>query len=120
MAKPHETYTADAVARMTALGLYKKEFMPAINRYADLQEQYDILTARWKRERYRVYVKTVGEAPSKRNPLCVAIEALRKDLTALETILGLTPQGLLKADDAAFAQKKSSPLADVLKGLNAG
>ena len=80
--------------------------------------QYETLTARWKRESYRAYAKTDDENPSKRNPLLVALESLRKDLTSLETLLGLTPQGLLKADDSAFKKKKVSALAAALKAAS--
>lgn len=115
MAESLEFYIEDATERMSALGLYKPQFVPAITRYADMREQYDILTARWRRERYRVYVKTDDDKPSKRNPLCVAIESLRKDITSLETTLGLTPQGLLRTDETAFAKKKVNMLAAALK-----
>lgn len=117
MAKAHQIYASDAIERMTALGLYKKEFLPAIDRYADFREQYDILTARWTRERHRCYVKAGDGSPSKRNPTCVAIESLRKDITMLESILGLTPQGLLKADENAFKVKGKSRFAGMLQGL---
>lgn len=105
---------------MIALGLYKKEFDSAIERYSDYLEQYDILTARWRRERYRVYVKTIGEAPSKRNPLCVAIESLRKDMVTLESALGLLPQGLQRMDGAAFTRKKVSKIAEALRDAGEG
>lgn len=119
MKKAHDDYVSDAVSRMSALGLYKKEFTPAINRYADFMEQYDILTGRWNRERYRCYVKAGDGTPSKRNPTCVALESLRKDITVLETILGLTPQGLLKTDENAFkVGKKKSALAEALKAAD--
>lgn len=80
--------------------------------------QYEVLTSRWRREYYRAYAKTDDENPSKRNPLLIAIESLRKDLTSLETLLGLTPQGLLKADDGAFRKKKESALAAALKAAS--
>ncbi len=121
MAETLEFYAKDAIERMVALGVYKKEFSPAVLRYADFREQYDILTARWRRERFRVYSKTGDEQPSKRNPLCVAIESLRKDITALEQQLCLTPQGLLKVKEDAFAApKKVGGLASVLSELNSG
>ena len=113
-----DDYILDAVSRMTALGLYKPEFDPAIARYADMMEQYETLTARWKRESYRAYAKTDDDKPSKRNPLLVAIESLRKDLTNLESTLGLNPQGLLKTNEGAFKQQKVSALADALKELS--
>ena len=119
MPKAHQDYASDAIERMSALGLFKKEFLPAIKRYADYREQYDTLTGRWKREKYRCYVKAGDGTPSKRNPTCIAIESLRKDITVLETILGLTPQGLLKADENAFrGGKQKSRLSSMLQGLD--
>ena len=112
-----EDFFLDAVQRMRALDVYKKEFEPAINRYADMREQYEILTRRWKRERHRAYALTKDAEPSKRNPVVVALESLRKDLTGLEAMLGLTPQGLLKVNENAFAKDKRSRLAEALKGL---
>lgn len=46
------------------------------------------------------------------------LETLRKDILAYAAQLGLTPQGLLKADEDAFRQKKKSKLMEALKGLN--
>jgi len=112
-----EDFFRDAVQRMRALEVYKKEFEPAINRYADMREQYEILTRRWKRERHRAHVLTREGEPSKRNPVVVALESLRKDLTGLEAMLGLTPQGLMKVNENAFAKEKKSRLAEALKGL---
>ncbi|NLD52079.1 MAG: P27 family phage terminase small subunit [Clostridiales bacterium] len=110
-------FVDDATQRMIALEVYKKEFDPAIHRYADMREQYEILTRRWKRERHRAHVMTKDGEPSKRNPVVVALESLRKDLTTLEGMLGLTPQGLLKVNENAFAKEKKSRLAEALKGL---
>ena len=103
--------------QMKSLGVYKPEFEPIIEVYCQLHEQYRVLTQRFIESGYRFDEYT--NTGTKKAPIVTTLEALRKDILAYATQLGLTPQGLLKADDKAFAKKKPSALAAALKGLDA-
>lgn len=99
--------------QMKALGVYKPEFEPIIEVYSQLLEQYNILTKRFMESDYDIQECT--STGTKKAPIVTTLEALRKDILAYATNLGLTPQGLLKADDAAFKKKKESKLASMLR-----
>jgi len=101
---------------MKALGVYKPEFEPIIEVYSQLREQYNILTQRFIDSDYDF--KEYTNTGTKKAPIVTTLEALRKDILAYAAQLGLTPQGLLKADDAAFKKKKESGLGSILKELN--
>jgi phage terminase small subunit len=98
---------------MIALGVYKPEFDPVIEIYGQLVEQYDELTSRFVESDYNFEEKT--NAGTKKAPIVTTLESLRKDILSYASQLGLTPQGLLKADDNAFKIKKISALAAALK-----
>lgn len=89
---------------MESLGTYKKEFDPIISVYVQLWEQYEILTQRYIDGGYRFECE--GNTGTKKAPIVTTLEALRRDLLNYASQLGLTPMGLLKADDKAFAKKK--------------
>lgn len=101
---------------MKALGVYKPEFEPIIEVYSQLREQYNILTQRFIDSDYDF--KEYTNTGTKKAPIVTTLEALRKDILAYAAQLGLTPQGLLKADEAAFKKKKESGLGSILKELN--
>lgn len=102
--------------QMKALGVYKPEFEPIIEIYSQLREQYNILTQRFIDSDYDF--KEYTNTGTKKAPIVTTLEALRKDILAYAAQLGLTPQGLLKADEAAFKKKKESGLGSILKELN--
>lgn len=102
--------------QMQALGVYKPEFEPIIEIYSQLREQYNILTQRFIDSDYDF--KEYTNTGTKKAPIVTTLEALRKDILAYAAQLGLTPQGLLKADEAAFRKKKESSLGSILKELN--
>lgn len=101
---------------MKALGVYKPEFEPIIEVYSQLREQYKILTERFIASGYDF--KEYTNTGTKKAPIVTTLETLRKDILAYAAQLGLTPQGLLKADEDAFRQKKKSKLLETLKGLD--
>lgn len=99
--------------QMTALGVYKQEFEPIIEVYSQLREQYIILTRRFVESNYDFSELT--NTGTKKAPIVTTLETLRKDILAYAAQLGLTPQGLLKADESAFKKKKVSAIAEALK-----
>lgn len=103
---------------MKSLGVYKSEFEPIIEIYCQLREQYDKLTTEFAASGFD-YSETT-ETGSKKAPIVTTLESLRKDILAYASQLGLTPQGLLKADENAFrGKKKPSGLEAALKELRA-
>ncbi len=102
--------TCDA---MRQLNVYRPEFEPIIVVYCELREQYVELTRRFLESGYTIAEDT--QTGSKKAPIVTTLEALRKDVLAYANQLGLTPQGLLRADDKAFVVKKASALAAALK-----
>lgn len=102
---------------MKALGVYKPEFEPIIQIYCQLREQYDELTKEFKDSNYDYSELT--NTGTKKAPIVTTLETLRKDILSYAGQLGLTPQGLLRANDKAFIQKKGSVLAEAMKELNA-
>lgn len=104
-----------ARADMKKLGIYKAEFEPVIKIYGELIEQYEELTRQFVESGYSFSEET--QTGSKKAPIVTTLEALRKDILSYASQLGLTPQGLLKADGNAFARKEAGGLATVLGEL---
>ena len=100
---------------MKSLGIYKPEFAPMIDTYAQLMVQYTAITTKFRKSKYQFEVDTATGV--KKAPIVTTLEALRKDLLTYANALGLTPLGLLKADDKAFEKKKGSELDKALKEL---
>lgn len=103
---------------MTALGVYKPQFEPIIQLYCQLREQYDELTKQFKESGYDY--SEVTSTGTKKAPIVTTLESLRKDILSYAAQLGLTPQGLLRADENAFKKQKPNALASALKELDAG
>ena len=63
-----------------------------------------------------VYINKAGAANNRKTELYRSIENLRRELTDLESVLGLTPAGLKRITDKALGVKSKSRLAEALKG----
>jgi Phage terminase, small subunit. len=101
---------------MEKLGIYKPEFEPIIEIYSRLLDQHEVLLKEFEDSGYE-YSESTAQG-SKKAPIVTTIESLRKDILAYASQLGLTPQGLLKADDGAFKKKKVSALSEALKAAS--
>ena len=99
------------IARMQALGTYKQEFEPTIDRYVALQKEYKKLYTSHRDGGYDCEVSTSSGV--KKSPTVSALESLRRDILNLEDALGLTPRGLLKLNEKAF-EKTKKPKVDGL------
>lgn len=108
-----KTHLNRAREDMQKLGVYKPEFDHIIEVYSQICDQYDELTKRFIASGYSFSEET--QTGSKKAPIVTTLESLRKDILSYAAQLGLTPQGILKADDAAFAKKKVNMLAAALK-----
>lgn len=102
---------------MRALGTYKPEYDPVILMLCDLKRQYDVLTRQFEEGGYPYFEET--SAGTKKAPIVVTLEGLRRDILQYYSQLGLTPQGLKRINDQAMApeQKNDSPLLNALKEL---
>ena len=105
-----------ARANMTSLGIYKPEFEPIIEIYGQLVEQYERLTDEYAASGFNYLEHT--NTGTKKAPIVTTLEALRKDILAYASQLGLTPQGILKADEAAFKKKRVSAIAAMIDGAS--
>ena len=105
-----------AEAHMKTLGIYKPEFMPMLEVYAQLMTQRDALEKKYKASGYAFQVST--NTGFKKAPIVTTLETLRKDILVYANALGLTPQGLAKFDDKAFSKKpEASGLDEAMKAL---
>lgn len=102
---------------MENLGVYKKEFTSTIQRYSELRVQYDFMYQSWVENGCKItelYTNKNGATNAKKTAEYMAIESLQKELTNLETILGLNPRGLKQLQSKGLEQPKSSKLEQVL------
>lgn len=111
MAQKSKHYTS-AVEAMKNLGIYKPEFEPTIEIYAQLMIQLKALEAKYKKSKYQFEVPTSTGA--KKAPIVTTLETLRKDILVYANALGLTPLGLVKFNDKAFEVRKTSALDKAL------
>lgn len=114
--KKPETVVREA---MQSLGTYKPEFDPVITMLCQLKRQYDVLTKQFEEGGY-CYSETTNSG-SKKAPIVVTLEGLRRDILNFYSQLGLTPHGLKKLNEQLLAaeSKPVSPLADALRELGA-
>ena len=106
---------------MTKIGTYKQEFSPSITRYCEMRVQFEILMAQWYEGGCKItekYTNKNGSTNNRKTALYQAIETLRREITDLENIFGLTPAGLKKIKNAGLDEKKTSLLADALRSLD--
>lgn len=94
----------NVITKMVALGVYKPEFEPAIERYVELRNEYIIIYSEYQKKEYQYEVESSQGV--KKSPLVCTLESLRKDILNLEDALGLTPKGLLKLNEKAFEKVK--------------
>ncbi len=109
-------HAATARRHMKALDVYKKEFEPVIKIYAQLRDQYDVLTAEFVASGFD-YSEDTAQG-SKKHPLVTTLESLRKDILTYASQLGLTPAGLKKINEASLVPEKKSSLAETLRVLS--
>lgn len=108
-------------ARMKKVGTYKPEFDAGIERYADLMVQYDILKEQWYASGCAIteeYTNKSGAVNERKTPVFAVVETMRKELTELENIFGLTPKGLKQIRSKSLEGKKESALGKALMQLD--
>lgn len=108
-------------SNMRKIGTYRREFDPTIDRYADLRVQYDLLNEQWYESGCQVtedYTNKSGATNKRKTALYLSMETIRKELTELENLFGLTPKGLKGIKAKSLDAEKSSKLDSVLARLD--
>lgn len=99
-------HVMEVIQKMEQLGIYKPEFYEAVERYVKLKKEYKTVYRKYEKSGFECEVHT--NQGTKKAPIVSTLESLRKDILSIEESLGLTPRGLLKLDEGAFAKKKQS------------
>lgn len=103
------------VQDMKALGVYKPEYDRIIEIYAELVDQYNVITREFKLGGYQYEVET-DQGGKKKAPIVATLETLRKDILAYSDRLCLNPKSLESV--TTDTGKKKSALASVLADLS--
>lgn len=101
-----KTIKANTVRDMKMLGVYKEEYDPIIDIYAELREQYEIITAEFVRGGYQ-YETDTNSGGAKKAPIVATLEGLRKDILSYSDRLCLNPKAIENISTAEKGQKKS-------------
>lgn len=107
-----ETIRKNAVKSMQALGVYKPSYNTVIDIYAELCEQYEKLTADFKKD--YAYSSCTADGGEKKSPLMSTIECLRKDILLYSDRLCLNPKSNQKEQSPPG---KKSKLAATLERI---
>lgn len=121
--KTQSKYRQEIVERMQAVGTYREEFAPIVDRTAGLYVQLDRFLRDFEEkaggQAVIKHTNKSGATNLVKNPLLAACESVYGQLILHERELGLTPTGLKKLNEAALAQNKTSnALVDALKELD--
>jgi hypothetical protein len=101
------------IKAMKSLGIYKKEYDPLIDIYADLNFQYNEALEEFDLSG-RAYETETAAGGSKKSAIIATLESLRKDILAYSDRLCLNPKSL---ETVTAESGKTSRLATVLKEL---
>ena len=110
-----ETIKRATISDMKKLGIHKPEYNRIIDIYAELVEQYGILTGKFAEGNYKIEEHTM-QGGTKKAPIVATLETLRKDILAYSDRLCLNPKSLETV--TAETGKNKSKLASVLSELN--
>lgn len=110
-------------SNMKKIGTFRPEFDPTVERYAELRVQYDILNETWYDGGCKItesYTNKAGATNQRKTAVYLSLETLRRELTELETLFGLTPKGLKQIKAKGLDTVKGSKLDSVLERLDDG
>lgn len=113
-AKTKLAFKMQTIKFMKSLGTYKEEFVPLIELYAELREEYEILHTEYVEGGYECTEISAANT-GKKSPVVATLETLRKDIFNLSDRLMLNPKAL--SDCKKAGSKKSSKLTAALKEL---
>ncbi|MBT2656627.1 P27 family phage terminase small subunit [Bacillus sp. ISL-18] len=115
MAKPTTSKSAlkkNTIRDMKNLGVYKEEYDPLIDVYADLLSQYIRANKEFEQSGYQYETETAAGG-TKKSAIVATLESLRKDLLAYSDRLCLNPKSIQSVTTEA---PKQSKLAQLLSG----
>ena len=104
-----EQYTDSIVRRMKAVGTYRKEFSPTIDRLAALYVQRERIETQFRESGENaviLHTNKAGATNAAKNPFLTARDEVYTQLLSHERELGLTPSGLKKLNEAELHPKK--------------
>lgn len=116
MAKPvsaKATIKSNTTRDMKNLGVYKNEYDPLIDVYADLLSQYIRANRQFEDSGYQYETETAAGG-TKKSAIVATLEVLRKDLLAYSDRLCLNPKAI---QAVTTDTPKQSKLAEVLNGI---
>ena len=117
-------YISAIVKRMKAIGTYRKEFMPTIERLAMLYVQRDKLELQYEESGGNpviMHTNKAGATNPTKNPFLTARDEVYSQLLSHERELGLTPSALKKMNEQAMkAPVKASGFAAVISEALSG
>lgn len=105
---------------MKTLGTFRPEFETTVRRYAEMRVQYDILLDQWYENGCEIteeYTNKSGATNQRKTTLYLALETLRREMTEMENLFGLTPKGLRAIKTKGLEENKVSALDKALEGL---
>lgn len=110
-----ETIKKNTIADMKKLGTYKPEYDPCIDIYAELMEQYERLTKKFKESNYK-FEEFTSDGGKKKAPIVATLESLRRDILQYSDRLCLNPKANMVSGKKQ-EEKALSPLAAALASL---
>jgi phage terminase small subunit len=108
-----EAIKRKTIADMKKLGIFKPEYTPLVDIFAELNEQYERITKEYKDSGYKFQEETL-QGGAKKSPIVATLEVLRKDILAYSDRLCLNPKSL---ETVTIEKKGNSRLASVLEKL---
>ena len=108
-----DTIKAQTISSMKKMGTFDEEYVPIIEIYAGMREQYYRLLSEYQDGKTYRYATPTADGGEKKSPLSLTIESLRKDILAYSDRLMLNPKA---RDEKGKAKAKKSKLAEALSG----
>lgn len=105
MDKEIKEYVEQTKADMKVLGIYKPQFDPIINVYAETLYQYNETNKRYLKGGMKNQTKTSGGM--KTSPIVGILTNLKKEIITYSDRLGLTPKALDSIKNAQEEEKKT-------------
>lgn len=110
-------------SNMKKIGTFRAEFDPTIERYSELRAQYEELNEQWYDDGCAIteeYTNKAGATNKRKTALYLSLETMRKELTDIENLLGLTPQGLKRIKSKGLDTVRASKLDTALARMDHG
>lgn len=110
-------------SNMKKIGTFRAEFDPTIERYSELRAQYEELNEQWYDDGCAIteeYTNKAGATNKRKTALYLSLETMRKELTDIENLLGLTPQGLKRIKSKGLDTVRASKLDAALARMGDG